>query len=157
MSEFIPVSRVVGPYHAHPVLVPHEIEASVDAIRKVRARHQALNARKEGPAVEHDVLLAVKPLMKIDALHALRHVALFDCIGKGSHGAEAQAAGSKRSVACPSKHIIPFVPRHVAADIGTIGLTLLPTERAPFAIVPMEGSIIFRRFAMVQIHLQRAE
>ena len=31
---------------------------------------------------EHDVLLAVEPLVNIEALHALQHVALLDCTGR---------------------------------------------------------------------------
>ena len=157
MSEFIPVPRVVGPNYANPVPVSHEPEAGVDAICKVRARHQALRARQEGSAIEHDVLVAVEPLVKVDALYALRRIAFFHCVGKGSHGFETQAARPIGFVACPSKHFIPFFPRHFAAYVGTVGLALLPVKRTWFAIVPMEGWINFRRFAMLQIHLQRAE
>ena len=52
--------------------------------------------------VEHDVLLAVEPLMKVDALHALQHVALLDCIGCGPVRGLKARLHAHRSMSSPS-------------------------------------------------------
>ena len=88
---------------------------------------------------EDDVLLADEPLVKVDALHALRHIGLLDCIGKGTHGPNLDAAGSKRTIARPQQHVISFNPQYVAAYIGPVDLALLSAEWAWLPIVPMQG------------------
>ena len=157
MGKLIPVSSIKGPNDAHPVLISDKLEAGVKIRRKVRAGHQPRDACKKGPMVEHDVLLAVEPLMKVDALHALRDVALLDCIGKGTHVSKLDAAGSKSTVARPPQHVVSFDPRHVAAHIGPVDLALLPAEWAWLPIVPMQGRDLVGRIVRVQDHLQEGE
>lgn len=139
MGELIPVPSVEGPNDAHPVLVSDKPEAGIEIRCKGRAGQQPLDAFKEGPMIEHDVLLAVEPLVKVDTLHSLWHVALLDSVGKGTHVSKLDSARSESTVARPLQHVIPFYPRHIAAHIGPIDLTLLPAKWAWFPVVPVQG------------------
>jgi len=157
VGKLIPISSVEGPNDAHPVPVSDEPEAGVKVRRKVGAGHQPLDACKKGPMVEHHVLLAIKSLMKVDTLHVLRHVALFDSVRKGTDVVKPDFPWSKRTVARPQQHVVSFDPRHVAAHIGPVDLALLPAEWAWLWIVPMEGGDLLRWIVRYKVHLQAAE
>ena len=59
---------------AHPIVIPYQPEPSIDCVCKIWPRQEAFDARKEVPVVEHEVLMAVELLVKVDALDTLRHI-----------------------------------------------------------------------------------
>ncbi len=104
--------------------------------------------------VEHDVLVAVERLVKVDALDTLGHILPRNCSRYGPHVAEPKALGSIGPVARPLQHVVPFVPGHAAGHVGAVDLPLLPRERARLAIMPVQPLIHLRRVAAQVVNLQ---
>ena len=105
--------------------------------------------------VEHDALVAVERLVKVDALDTLRHIRLSHSRRQGPNVASSNVARPIGFVACPGEHVIPSGPGHVAAHIGAKGLALLPGEGARLAIMPVQSAVCVGGVAIQLGQLQR--